>query len=108
MHKLYCNQHAMFTICILFSTLTPKAKGIVKVHQSNLQTSKIIPRRNHAPGSEIPGSATDNRLLQQQARGTKDLFKQREEKMLKLNFTTNIVDMICSFFQKTPKQHKRI
>ena len=21
-HKLYCNQHAMFTICTLFSTLT--------------------------------------------------------------------------------------
>ena len=24
-HKLYCNQHAMFTICIVFSTLTTKA-----------------------------------------------------------------------------------
>ena len=24
-HKLYCNQHAMFTICTLFSTLNTKA-----------------------------------------------------------------------------------
>ena len=39
MHKLYCNQHAMFKICILFSTITVK----VNEHQNNLQTSRIIP-----------------------------------------------------------------
>ena len=27
-HKLYCNQHAMFTMCILFSTITNKAKAM--------------------------------------------------------------------------------
>ena len=40
--KLYCNQHAMFTICILFSTLTKKHRVCVKGHQSNLQTSDRV------------------------------------------------------------------
>ena len=40
----------VFTICILFITLTTKTKGIcVKGHQKNLQTSKIIPRRDRSP-----------------------------------------------------------
>ena len=43
MHKLYCNQHAMFTICTLFSSLTIKAFGM------SLQTSKIIPQWDRAP-----------------------------------------------------------
>ena len=30
----------------------------VKGHQNNLQTPRILPRRDHAPGFEIPGSAT--------------------------------------------------
>ena len=27
-------------------------------HQNNLKTPRILPRREHAPGFEIPGSAT--------------------------------------------------
>ena len=49
MHKLYCNQHEMFTICILFITFTTKHRVCVKRHQNNLQTSKIITRRDRAP-----------------------------------------------------------
>ena len=30
----------------------------VKGHQNNLKTQRILPRRDHAPGFEIPGSAT--------------------------------------------------
>ena len=30
----------------------------VKGHQNNLQTPRILPRRDHDPGFEIPGSAT--------------------------------------------------
>ena len=32
------SQHAVFTICILFTTLLPKHRGCVKVHQSKPQT----------------------------------------------------------------------
>ena len=60
--KLYCNQHAMFTMWIVFSTLITNWKSIgVKGHQNNLQTSKIITRLDRAPGSKIPGSATAER-----------------------------------------------
>ena len=51
-HQLYCNQHAVFTICILFSTLTTKAKGMCKGASKQSPDLKIIP-----PGSQIPGSA---------------------------------------------------
>ena len=56
----YCSQHAMFTMCILFTTLTTKHRihVCVKGHQNNLQTSKIIPCRDHDSNFEIPGSAT--------------------------------------------------
>ena len=30
----------------------------VKGHQNNPQIPRILPRRDHAPGFEIPGSAT--------------------------------------------------
>ena len=54
------NQHAVFTMLILFSTLTAKHRVCIKGHQNNLKTSEIIPRRDRAPpGSKINGSATD-------------------------------------------------
>ena len=31
----------------------------VKGHQNNPQTPRILPRRDHAPGFDIPGSASD-------------------------------------------------
>ena len=48
-HKRYCNQHAVFTMYILFSTITDKARLCAKEHKL-----KPIPR----PGSKIPGSTT--------------------------------------------------
>ena len=55
MRKIYCNQHAMFTMCILFSTLTKKHRVCVKGHQNNLRTTKSA--RTARPSSKIPGSA---------------------------------------------------
>ena len=60
-HKLYFNQIAMFTMCILLSTLTNKAWGICK--GASKQPSDL--KNYTAPGprppsSKIPRSATDN------------------------------------------------
>ena len=58
-----CSQNKMFTIFILYSTLTKKKHRVrVSVHQYNPQASRILPHRDRAPGSEIPGSATDMQL----------------------------------------------
>ena len=48
----------MFTICILFTTLTTKTFDICEGASNNPQTPRILPRRDHAPVLEIPGSAT--------------------------------------------------
>ena len=55
MHKLNCNQHAMFTICILFSTLN-KTIGICE----GASKAFPIPKNFTAHGRtvEIPESAT--------------------------------------------------
>ena len=51
------SQHAMFTICILFSTLT--TKNTVCVKAKGHQNKSPDPKNYTAPpGSEIPGSAT--------------------------------------------------
>ena len=48
----------MFTICILFTTLTTKTFDKCEGAPNNPQTPRIIPRQDHALGFEIPGSAT--------------------------------------------------
>ena len=55
----YCSHHTLFTICTLFSTLTTKHKVCVKGTSKQPQTPRILPRRDRAPGFEIPGSAID-------------------------------------------------
>ena len=52
-HKLNCYQHTMFTMCILFSTLTTKAWGICKGASKQSPGLKTYTPRP----SKIPGSA---------------------------------------------------
>ena len=49
MHKLYCSQHAMFTMCILFSTLTTKAKGVCEGASKQSQGLKQLYCTGTAP-----------------------------------------------------------
>ena len=56
---------------VLYSLLSLQKHRVgVKVHQNNLQISKIIPRLDRAPGSKIPGSASDD-FAEQCLRGLK-------------------------------------
>ena len=48
------SQHAMFTSCISFTTLLKICEWASKQSPD----PRILPHRDHAPGFEIPGSAT--------------------------------------------------
>ena len=51
--NMKCFQYVLYSVFSL-----QKHRVCVNGHQNNLQTSKIIPRRDRAPGSSIPWSAT--------------------------------------------------
>ena len=50
----------MFTICILFTSLTTKTYGMCEGASNQTPELRIIPRRDRAPGFEIPGSAPED------------------------------------------------
>ena len=50
----------MFTMCILFSTLNTKAKGICKGASKQPRPKKLYRAGNAPPGSQTPGSATED------------------------------------------------